>query len=103
MASWDFTIDSEKQKELADRIERNTEIYTERITDMYSAIDELGQYWTGDDYNMFKDGTEGYRKSLNDLSSGIKMYSTHLKNMAEGTEVLANELTDIIENMTKSN
>lgn len=102
MSNWDFTIDSEKQLELADRIENNVENYQLKIAEMYTAINEMGESWKGDDYTMFKEGTEGYRASLSDLASSIKMYATHLKDMAKGTDTLAQELSNIIENMTQN-
>lgn len=102
MASWNFTVDSDMQRELAERLENNADNYEQRVSDMYSEITGMGSYWVGEDYDQFKEGTDGYKGALQDLSDGIKMYAKHFRNMADGTDTLATELIEIVENMTQT-
>lgn len=102
MANWNFTIDSEIERELASNLEQNANEYDQKVSDMYSRITAMGEHWVGEDYNMFKEGTENYQPALKDLSNGIRMYATHFNKMADGTDELASELIEIVQNMTKT-
>lgn len=102
MANWNFTADSEIQRELADRLEDNAGNYEQKIAEMYKEIAGMGSHWVGEDYDQFKEGTEGYKNALQDLSDGIKMYAKHFRNMADGTDTLATKLIEVVENMTQS-
>ena len=102
MANWDFTVDSDIQRELADNLENKANNYEERVHDMYSQINAMSEFWVGEDYNLFKEGTEGYKNALQDLSDGIKMYAIHFEKLADGTDELSQELINIVENMTGS-
>lgn len=101
MAMWDFTVDSEIQTELANNLKGKADAFDAQVKNMYGKIDSLGQHWVGEDYDSFKNGTEGYSGALQDLSDGIRMYANHFDKVAEGTETLSKELITIIENMTK--
>ncbi len=102
MAGWDFTADSEVQKDLAQKLNEGADNFDTKIGEMYSEIDSLSTHWVGEDYDAFKTGTEGYKTALQDLSDGIRMFSTHFDLVATGTEELASELISIILNATGS-
>jgi len=102
---WNFTADSELQKTLADDLNKAADQYDDKVKSMYKEINSMGSnnYWVGEDYNAFKTETEGYKNALKDLSNGVRMYSKHFKKMSKGTEQLASELIEIVENMTGNN
>lgn len=100
MANWDFTVDSELQKELSEKINKSAENYDVKVEQMYSQISSMGQHWVGEDYDKFAEGTEGYHNALNDLSDGMRMYAKHLDKMVAGTDELSAELIAIINNIT---
>lgn len=103
MANWDFTADSEIQEELAGKVDTAANNYDTKVELMYTQINSMSQYWVGEDYDKFVEGTEGYRNALKDLSDGMRMYSKHFTKMASGTDELASELIDIVNNMTGAN
>lgn len=102
--SWDFTADSDIQKDLSNNLNEAADKFDVKVSDMYKEIDSLGSnsYWVGEDYDAFKTGTEGYKNALQDLSDGIRMYGKHFEEMAGGTDTLATELINIVQNMTGS-
>lgn len=102
MAGWDFTADSEIQTGLANKLKDEADKYDGKVDEMYGQIDSLGASWVGEDYDMFKTGTEGYRGALKDLSEGIRMYAKHFEGMSDGTSTLASELIAIVQNLTGS-
>lgn len=101
MAMWDFTLDSEIQTELSQHLKDKAAAFDNQVKNMYGKVNELSQYWVGEDYEAFKNGTENYSGALQELSDGIRMYAKHFDKIAEGTENLATELISNIENMTK--
>lgn len=100
--AWDFTADSEKQTEIAKKISDAADKFDEKVDAMYSQIGNMGTYWVGEDYNAYKEGTEGYRNALSDLSDSLRMYSKHFEKVATGTDELSTELISIINDMTGS-
>lgn len=101
MASWDFTIDSEKQKDLAEKLSTAADNFDTKVTALYGQIDSMnGTSWIGEDYDTFHTGVHNYEGALNDLSDSFRMFSEHYKLMADGTDTLATELIGIINNMT---
>lgn len=100
--AWDFTADSDQQKELATKLNTAADNFDSKVEAMYTQIGNMGTYWVGEDYNMYKEGTEGYRNALGDLSDSMRMFSKHFDSVAEGTEQLAGELASIIQNATGS-
>ena len=102
MAGWDFTANSDIQKDLAIKLNDSANEFSEKILEMYSHIDSLGSSWVGEDYNAFKSGTEGYKQSLQDLSDGIRLFSKHFESLSDGTQNLATILASIIQNATSN-
>ena len=99
--AWDFTADSEIQTELSTKLNEYADNYDAKVAEMYGKIGEMGSYWTGDDYDLFVTGTDGYKTALQDLSNSIRMYSVHFANMSVGTEGLATALAEIINSLTE--
>lgn len=99
---WDFTVDSELQLELSNKMKERAEQFDTQITKLYGQIDSMGsnKYWVGEDYDAFKTGCEGYKGALNDLSDSFRMFADHLVKTSEGTTTYADEINDIIANMT---
>lgn len=104
MASWDFTIDSDKQNELAGKLSEAADNFDTKVSLLYGQIDSMnGTSWIGEDYDTFHTGVHNYEGALKDLSNGFRMFSEHYKLMAEGTNTLASDLINIIKNMTGTN
>ncbi|HAB65738.1 MAG TPA: hypothetical protein DCE23_00075 [Firmicutes bacterium] len=101
--AWDFTADSEKQTEIAKKISDAADKFDEKVDAMYSQIGNMGTYWVGEDYNAYKEGTEGYRNALSDLSDSLRMYSKHFEKVASSTEVLTQNLVTTINGLTGTN
>ncbi len=101
MASWDFTIDSDKQNELAGKLSEAADNFDTKISLLYGQIDSMnGTSWVGEDYDTFREGVHNYEGALKDLSNGFRMFGEHYKLMAEGTTTLASDLITIVKNMT---
>lgn len=101
MASWDFTIDSDNQKDLAEKLSTAADNFDTKVTALYGQIDSMkGTSWIGEDYDTFNTGVHNYEGALQDLSDSFRMFSEHYKLMADGTDTLATELIRIINNMT---
>ena len=102
MGNWDFTADSDIQKELADKLYVAADNFDDRVSQMYTQIDNMGtqQAWVGEDYDLFKLGCEGYKGAISDLGDSFRMYAKHFEKISSGTENLANELINIVNNMT---
>lgn len=104
MASWDFTIDSDKQNELAGKLSEAADNFDTKVSLLYGQIDSMnGTSWIGEDYDTFHTGVHNYEGALKDLSNGFRMFSEHYKLMSEGTNTLASDLINIIKNMTGTN
>ncbi len=99
---WDFTVDSDIQRTLASNLDKNADTFDARVDDLYKKIDSMGtnNYWVGEDYDAFKNGTEGYKTALQDLSNGIRLFSDHFEKVAEGTDTLATDLISVVVNAT---
>lgn len=102
MAGWNFTVDSESQKELSDDLYDSALKYDEQIKALYGEFDNLQTSWVGEDYDAFKIGTDGYKVAITDLADGIRMYGEHFSQLSIGTEGLADELIAVIQNLTGS-
>lgn len=102
MAGWDFTADSDKQTELSKNLNEAADNFDEKVNSMYSEVSTLSSYWVGEDYDLFVERTESYKTALQDLSNGIRMFSTHFESMATGTDELASSLIAIIQDLTGS-
>ena len=100
MAGWDFTADSDYQKEIAEKLSTAADNYDSQITALYSEIDNMGDNWSGEDYDLFNSSTKAYKPALDDLSAGFRMFSEQFEKMSVGTENLADECIQIILNMT---
>lgn len=100
--NWDFTVDSELQLEISDKIKERADQFDEKITKLYGQIDSMGsnKYWVGEDYDAFKTGCDGYKGALSDLSDSFRMFADHLVKISDGTVALADELNNIIANLT---
>ncbi|MDE5888512.1 MAG: hypothetical protein K2H20_00660 [Bacilli bacterium] len=104
MASWDFTVDSEKQMDIADKLSTAADDFDTKVSLLYGQIDSMnGTSWIGEDYTAFNEGTHNYEGALKDLSNGFRMFGEHFKLMSSGTDTLATELIAIIQNMTGTN
>lgn len=101
--AWDFTADSDIQTEVATNIENYATQYEGKVAEMYGKIAEMGSAWVGDDYDLFVQGTDGYKTALQDLSNSMKMYSNHFKKLSKGTETLASNLIAIVNDLTGAN
>ncbi len=103
--SWNFTIDSEIQKELSVSLNTSADNFDLKVKAMYEQIDSMGSnsYWVGEDYDAFQTGTHGYEKALSDLSDGMRMFSKHFEIMSTGTDGLSSELITIVNNITGTN
>lgn len=99
---WNFTVDSELQLELSNKMKERADQFDGQITKLYGQIDSMGsnKYWVGEDYDAFKSGCDGYKGALSDLSDSFRMFADHLVKISDGTKALADELNNIIANMT---
>lgn len=100
MASWDFTADSENQVLLAKDINTAADDFDDQIKNLYTEIDNLSLGWVGEDYDSFKEGTNGYSQALQDLSNSMRMFAGHYEKVATGTDTLATELINIVNTCT---
>lgn len=100
--NWNFTADSEIQKELANNLNVDANNFDAKVTDMYTQIDTMGseQAWVGEDYDLFKTGCDGYKGAMKDLSDSFRMYAKHLEKISTGTEELATTLIGMVQNIT---
>ena len=69
----------------------------------YSDVSEMGTYWSGSDYDSFKDGTDGYKNALSDLGNSLRMYGKQFEKLSEGTDELSKKLIDIVDTCTTRN
>lgn len=97
---WDFTADSELQAKLAEDLEKASEKFGNKISEVYGKIDGLSSYWVGEDYNLFKEGTDGYKTSIQDFKNSIMVFSDYFKNLSESTNDLAGKLIKAIGDFT---
>lgn len=97
--AWDFAADSVKQEEIAKKIDDAADKFDGKVKEMYSEIDGMGAHWQGEDYNLYKENTHGYETALKDLSNGMRMFAVHFREIATGTDDLANDLKDTITNL----
>ena len=93
---WNFTADSELQAELAKNMNLLAKQFDEKITELYNKIDSMGseKHWIGEDYDAFKNGCEGYKGALKDLSRSFRMFANHLYKISDGTIEYANEINN---------
>ena len=96
---WDFTVDSDLQKEYAIKQKELVDIYHNKIEEMYRTFHYLGEndYWRGQDYSLFISGIEGYKTALRDLGESVRAYANHFDTkLVPATDDLASELYQII-------
>ena len=96
---WDFTVDSDLQKEYAIKQKELVDLYHSKIEEMYRTFHYLGEndYWRGQDYNLFISGIDGYRTALRDLGESVRAYANHFDTkLVPATDDLASELYQII-------
>lgn len=100
--NWNFTADSEIQKELANELYKSADNFDTKVGQMYTQIDVMGseQAWVGEDYDLFKLGCDGYKGAMKDLSDSFRMYAKHFEKVSSGTEQLATELINMVQNST---
>lgn len=98
--SWTFTADSVKQTELSKSLTEASTTFDTKVGEMYTAIDSMGTSgsWVGEDYNLFKTGTEGYKTALGSARDSIKMFADHFTKLSTDTTNLANTLVTAIGN-----
>ena len=100
MAGWSFIADSDNQLALADALAQAADNFDSRKSEMYNKIDNMGNHWKGDDYNLFNSSAHNYDPALQDFSDGIRMFGTQFETIAGNTETLATTLVDIVNNIT---
>ena len=63
---WNFTVDSELQLELSNKMKERADQFDGQITKLYGQIDSMGsnKYWVGEDYDAFKSGYNGTNGNL---------------------------------------
>ncbi len=99
--AYDFTADSSVQEELSKELNNQANDFENEYKSLYSEIDGLSGAWVGEDYDAFQEGTHGYETALGDLKNGIDLFSKHFARMSIGTDALATELIQIIQNATE--
>ncbi len=100
--AWSFLADSNNQLTLADALTEAANNFDARKGDMFGKIDDMGNHWKGDDYNLFNSSAHNYDPALQDFSDSIRMYASQFEKISGATEQLATELITIITNMTGS-
>ncbi len=103
MANWNFTADSDIQKEVSKELNNAADNFDAKIALMYGQIDGMSANWVGEDFDAFKEGTHNYEGALKDLSDSFRMYSKHFESLSDATYTLATELIAIVNNMTGTN
>ena len=99
---WTFIADSNNQLALADALTQAANDFDSRKGEMYGKIDNMGNYWKGEDYNLFNTSAHNYDTALSDFSDTIRMYASQFEAISGATEQLATMLIDIVMNMTGS-
>ena len=99
---WTFIADSNNQLALADALTQAANDFDTRKGEMYGKIDNMGNYWKGEDYNLFNTSAHNYDTALSDFSDTIRMYASQFEAISGATEQLATMLIDIVMNMTGS-
>lgn len=100
--AWSFTADTDFQQELSQELENAKTKFATCVTNMYSEIDSMGSSgdWKGPDYDAFKQTCEGFHSALDDLGDTFLMFKKHYDRVQTGTDALATELIDIVNNIT---
>ena len=101
--AWSFLADSDNQLTLADALNEAANNFDSKKGEMFGKIDDMGNHWKGDDYDLFNSSAHNYDPALQDFSDSIRMYATQFEKISGATEQLATELISIIMNMTGTN
>ena len=97
---WTFIADSNNQLALADALTNAANNFDSRKSEMYGKIDSMGNYWKGEDYNLFNTSAHNYDTALSDFSDSLRMYASQFETISGATEDLSTTLYNIIMNMT---
>lgn len=102
--SWDFTVDSELQITIKDKLNNAAEEFDSEISELYVAIDQkLKEHWQGNDYDAYRTGANAYKEALKDLGNSMRMFANHFDKLATATDTLSEELLILIQNATSRN
>jgi hypothetical protein len=96
---WSFTADSDNQLNVKSNLDQAATDFDSEITTVYGQIGSLSAYWTGSDYDTFKNNADGYKTALVDLSNTMRAFGVHFKSLSDGTVSLANECSSIIKDL----
>ena len=100
--AWSFLADSNNQLTLADALTEAANNFDSKKGEMFGKIDNMGNHWKGEDYDLFNTSAHNYDPALQDFSDSIRMYASQFEKISGATEQLATELISIIMNMTGS-
>ena len=98
--AWTFIADSDNQQKLADNLNKAADNFDSRKSEMYNKVDNMGDHWKGEDYDLFNSSAHNYEPALQDFSDSIRMYSDQFGKISSATVDLAAELIGVITNMT---
>lgn len=102
MGSWTFTADSDLQTDLSTKLNTAADNYDAKVALMYAEIAGMGANWVGEDYDLFKSGTEGYKQALTDLGNSIRMFGKQFEKLSAGTDTLASSCVSIIQSLSSA-
>jgi len=99
--AYDFEADSSQLDTISTDLANYADSFDEQIGNLYTEIDNIP--WSGDDYDAFKEGAEGYKTAMSDLSDGIRLFSKHFASISEDlqtttADALVNTIKDLLGN-----
>lgn len=99
--SWDFTVDSELQIAIKDKLNKAADDFDNEVSQLYAAINQkLKEHWQGNDYDAYANGADAYKEALKDLGNSMRMFANHYDKLATSTDNLAEDLSTLLQNCT---
>lgn len=92
----DFAVDCGKIDAARKFCTDTADNFKNYIDTINNTMDGMGEYWSGDDYEAFKNSRDKYKVSVDKLVETLNDFATTLDKVNEPKEELANKIRQII-------
>ncbi|MBQ6816921.1 MAG: WXG100 family type VII secretion target [Bacilli bacterium] len=94
----DFSANTENIYAVAQDAETKSKEYNSDLENFFAKVDALSQYWSGADYERFKEKTYSHKQNLEVAGETLAKYSELLNSAASSIDETSSQVQQFIDN-----
>lgn len=94
----DFATNCDLLNEVREKVETAAKEILEYKTTIFAGIDGLGEAWSGESFNTFKEKCHSYEGAIDSLVTILKSYGKMIGNVEQESSELVNNVRSRLEN-----